>query len=184
MNSIIKYKLSKLKKLLMVCSVSITLLNSCTSTVRFSSNNSNNEKSSSSTKKYTAKPEISKTGLTKKQKLIIEEAEKWIGTPYCWGGESFDCADCSGFVMTVFSKNGIELPRTAQQQFDFGKKVSIDNAKAGDLIFFRKSNKITHVGIYVGNRTFIHASSSKGVIIQDLDEFGSSPTFAGCREIL
>ncbi len=167
-----------------IFTISMIVLSGCTSSVRFSGNLSNGYSSKSHSSKTIHSPkEIDKAHLSKKQRKIIEEAENWIGTPYCWGGESKDCADCSGFVMEVFSKNGIKLPRTAEQQYEFGKRVNLDEAKPGDLIFFGKSKKITHVGIYVGDRTFIHASSSKGVMIQDLDSWGANPQFAGCREV-
>jgi cell wall-associated NlpC family hydrolase len=178
-------KLDILIKLTFIA-LSVSVLSSCTSSVRFSSeiNGGSNKPKPYSTSTEIVKKEIDKSNLSKKQRRIIEEAENWIGTPYCWGGESKDCADCSGFVMEVFSSTGVKLPRTAELQYEFGKKVSLENAKPGDLIFFSKSNKITHVGIYVGNKTFIHASSSKGVMMQDLDSWGDNPKFAGCRKVL
>ncbi len=86
--------------------------------------------------------------------------------------------------MEVFKKAGIMLPRTAQEQYSKGSSKSISSAKAGDLIFFKKGKKITHVGIYLGDGIFIHSSSSKGVIVQDLDSFGKSPEYAGIKSHL
>lgn len=171
--------------------VMIIALSSCSSSVRFAS--SSNSDSKSSTLKEKSKPEIKKNKntesidkqeLNEKRKKIINEAEKWLGTPYCWGGETHDCADCSGFVMEVFKKAGILLPRTAAEQYKIGNYVPIEKAKTGDLVFFQKGDRISHVGIYVGNNAILHASSSSGVIIQDLATFGNTPQFVGCRKIV
>lgn len=103
---------------------------------------------------------------------LIREAMSWIGTPYVYGGESKDGADCSGFVMMAYKNAlGIKLPRTSADQGDFCENIDRKKLEAGDLVFFHggKSNKVSHVGIYVGEGKFIHASSSKGVMISDLD---------------
>lgn len=171
--------------------VILLVISSCSSSVRFSSDVNNSYSSSSGTGKTKNKENnntifqrINKSKLNSTQQKILDEAEQWLGTPYCWGGESKDCADCSGFVMEVYKKAGILLPRTAQEQFSRGNSRTLSNAKAGDLIFFKKGSKITHVGIFIGDGIFIHSSSSKGVIVQDLDSFGSSPKFAGIKSVL
>jgi len=99
---------------------------------------------------------------------IINTAKIFIGTPYLWGGTSTKFMDCSGFTRTVFFLNGILLPRDASQQANVGLPVNTDsgfsNLRPGDLLFFgeKKSplskDKITHVGIYIGNEEFIHES--------------------------
>ena len=165
----------------------LLLLASCSSSVRFASgSNSTSYSSSSSTTQGKSKNKdiIVRDNIDGKREKIISEAERWLGTPYCWGGESKDCADCSGFVMEVYKKAGVLLPRTAAEQYKIGKYIPINDAKTGDLVFFQKGNKISHVGIYVGNNSILHASSSSGVIIQDLATFGNSPKFIGCREII
>jgi len=91
---------------------------------------------------------------------IIRTANSFIGVPYRWGGESVEEGfDCSGFAMTVYKLNGLNLPRSSQAQWKAGVSVSRNLLKKGDLVFFRttRSGKISHVGIYVGNGQFIHA---------------------------
>lgn len=169
----------------------IALLGSaCSSSVRFASSssqshiNQSENSNSNNSKKILGSESIDRTQLKGKREIVLSEAERWLGTPYCWGGESKDCADCSGFVMEVYKKAGILLPRTAAEQYKIGKYVPIGEAKTGDLLFFQKGEKISHVGIYVGNNAMLHASSSSGVIIQDLATFGNSPKFIGCRTII
>lgn len=99
---------------------------------------------------------------------IVATAKRFFGVPYLWGGTSAKAMDCSGFTKTVFFLNGVLLPRDASQQVHCGDVVDIqggfDNLKPGDLLFFgpRTSpgmkERITHVGIYLGNRRFIHES--------------------------
>jgi hypothetical protein len=91
---------------------------------------------------------------------IIRTADSFIGVPYRWGGESVEEGfDCSGFTMTVYQLNGLELPRSSRAQWNAGMSVSRSELKKGNLVFFRTttSRKISHVGIYDGNGQFIHA---------------------------
>jgi len=104
----------------------------------------------------------------KKPKQIIKTAVKYIGTPHCMGGTTKKCMDCSGLTYVSFAKNKIEIPRNSQEQARYGRIIFDRNdLKKGDLIFFTKSyntsDYITHVGIYLGNGKFIHASTSSGV---------------------
>ncbi len=97
---------------------------------------------------------------------IIKTAKTFLGVPYLWGGTSAKLMDCSGFTRTVFFLNGVYLPRDASQQVNVGlpidTKNGFDKLKPGDLLFFGKKatettkEKITHVGIYIGNGEFIH----------------------------
>ncbi len=109
----------------------------------------------------------------KKPKQIIRTAEKYLGTPHCMGGTTKKCLDCSGLTYLSFTANKINIPRRSQDQARYGKIVLNKNElKKGDLVFFTKSynspDYITHVGIYLGNSRFIHASTSKGVIITEI----------------
>lgn len=89
---------------------------------------------------------------------IVQTARAQIGTPYRYGGASPAGFDCSGLVMYVYRKNGIDLPRTATDQYLEGRRISKRNLQPGDLVFFRISgNGISHVGIYAGRGKFIHA---------------------------
>lgn len=110
----------------------------------------------------------------KTSREIVREAERWIGTPYRYGGtERGRGTDCSGMVMTVFGKAGITLPRSSAEQQKYCKPVKKNDLRAGDLVFFtssRSGSRVTHVGVYRGNGEFIHASTSHGVIVSRLDE--------------
>mgnify|MGYP001179582655 CR=1 FL=1 len=109
---------------------------------------------------------------------ILETAQQYMGRPYLWGGTSPKGMDCSGFTKTVFMLNGVQLPRDASQQVQVGGEISVDSswtaALPGDLLFFgRKAaddlpEKITHVGIHMGNGQFIHASGDGMVMIESL----------------
>ncbi len=116
---------------------------------------------------------------------IIATAKKYIGVPYVWGGSTPSGFDCSGFVQYVFSAHGIQLPRVSKEQYKVGTKVSKANLKAGDLVFFdTEGNGVSHLGIYIGNDQFIHASSSKGVTITSLSNTYWSPRYYGAKRIL
>ncbi len=92
------------------------------------------------------------------RKKIVETAQKYTGTQYRYGGTGNDGFDCSGFVRHIYRKVGINLTRTSKSQYQQGKKISIGNAKSGDLVFYNiYGNGISHVGIYLGNNQFIHA---------------------------
>ncbi|HRP01270.1 MAG TPA: C40 family peptidase [Candidatus Kapabacteria bacterium] len=154
-------------KILLLLGVSFVLF-SCTSAIRYSSNaNLGTANRISTNNSTTSNIELPESDLRRK---IINEAKNWIGTPYQYGGESMQGVDCSGFVMSVYHNVGLDMPRTSDQQFNYANKVSKRNREAGDLIFFEKNNRIFHVGIYIGSNSMIHASTSKGVIIQSLDD--------------
>lgn len=93
---------------------------------------------------------------------IIKTAKEYLGIRYKWGGTSAKIGfDCSGFTMAVFRQHGINLPRSSSRQSRVGKPVEKNQLKSGDLVFFSTGfgKKISHVGIYIGNGTFIHAST-------------------------
>ena len=117
---------------------------------------------------------------------IISTAKKYIGVPYLWGGTTPSGFDCSGFVQYVFKAHGISLNRTCETQYKHGTYVSKSNLQPGDLVFFQNTYKagISHVGIYIGNGQFIHASSSKGVVISNLSSSYYVSHYYGARRIL
>jgi cell wall-associated NlpC family hydrolase len=123
---------------------------------------------------------------TSKADKIIATAKKYIGVPYVWGGESPSGFDCSGFVQYVFKVHGLSLNRTTETQYKHGSYVSKSNLKPGDLVFFQNTYRagISHVGIYIGNGQFIHASSSKGVTISNLSSSYYTSHYYGARRIL
>ncbi len=104
---------------------------------------------------------------------IIDEAKKYIGTPYRWGGTTPSGFDCSGYLMYVFNKNGISIPRTTALMAQSGKPVSYANVKVGDIVLLdlvrSTPTRPSHAGIYIGDGKIIHAGTSTGVAITALD---------------
>jgi lipoprotein Spr len=102
---------------------------------------------------------------------LFQKIDEWWGTPYCLGGNSKGCVDCSFFTMDVMqSIYKTSLKRTAAEQYEQSTKINWDQLKQGDLIFFKTEGRrtISHVGIYLTNNKFVHASTSQGVTISDL----------------
>ncbi len=93
---------------------------------------------------------------------VCQYAKEFLGNPYVWGGTSLTKGtDCSGFVMRVFQKYGVKLPRNSRAQANCGTTIKVSEAKPGDLIFYAKGKTINHVAIYIGNGQVVHASSPK-----------------------
>ncbi|KQC09452.1 MAG: hypothetical protein APR62_02360 [Smithella sp. SDB] len=93
---------------------------------------------------------------------LVKTAKDFLGVPYLWGGTSSDDGfDCSGLTMTVYQLNGLNLPRNSKEQFNTGDTVNKNDLQKGDLVFFslKGRNSVSHVGIYIGDGKFIHASS-------------------------
>lgn len=115
--------------------------------------------------------------VSKSINSILKDAEKYIGTPYKFGGNTSSGFDCSGFTVKVFEENDFKLPRRSSDQAAAGKEIDINEVKPGDLLFFATGggSRVSHVGIVHdigsdGEVKFIHASTSKGVIISSLNE--------------
>lgn len=99
--------------------------------------------------------------------------DKWMGVPYRYGACSPSGTDCSGFTGNVYKEvYHKELPRSSEDQYQTCRRIRKKRLKEGDLVFFHtgKGNNITHVGIYLGNGRFVHASTRKGVRIDDLED--------------
>lgn len=93
---------------------------------------------------------------------LCQYAKQFLGNPYVWGGTSLTSgADCSGFVLSVFSKYGVSLPHSSRAQANQGTSISASELKPGDLVFYAKGGTINHVAIYIGGGQVIHASSPK-----------------------
>ena len=165
----------------------ICLISACQSTTRFTTqnsasktekaNSSNNSKGQNKSTKqnYTS----SYLSMNEKQRNVIKEADKWVGTRYCYGGDDENCVDCSGFVQNVFVNVGVNLPRTAQLQYNYTLRVRQNELEPADLIFFKSRGAVNHVGIYIGNSEFIHASTSNGVTHDNLERYSTFHTIAG-----
>lgn len=112
---------------------------------------------------------------------IVEVASQLIGTPYRWGGDSPDGFDCSGLVVYAFREGGaIQVPRTSHEQFLAADRVPIAAALPGDLVFFGRGGRVSHVGIYLGDERFIHApESGQSVKISSMAEGWYRARFAG-----
>lgn len=101
---------------------------------------------------------------------LMDQFADWKGTRYQYGGQSRDGVDCSGFVQLTYKQQfGVSLPRTTKLQAKLGPEVSRKKLQVGDLVFFQTGIHVRHVGMYVGNQQFLHASSSKGVTISRMD---------------
>jgi len=104
---------------------------------------------------------------------LLQKIDEWWGTPYALGGNSKRGVDCSYFTLDVMNAiYNTNLKRTAAEQYEQSEKIDWSDLKEGDLIFFKTdgSRSISHVGIYLTNNKFAHASTSQGVTISDLSE--------------
>lgn len=113
-------------------------------------------------------------GLSKNRREIVEEAMTWLGTPYEYAGEKKGRGcDCSGMVMRVYMDVlGRKLPRNSAKQAEYCKRIKTVDVRPGDLVFFatgKDPDRISHVGIMLDEVNFIHASTSKGVVISQVN---------------
>ncbi|WP_411812822.1 C40 family peptidase [Chryseobacterium scophthalmum] len=177
MNMEMRFSEIKLYKNLAVLAIASTIIISCGSS-----------KNVSSSKKSPSKNVVKSENLRKLDssfdgkvsgsiKSLLKDAETYLGTPYKFGGNTSSGFDCSGFTVKVFQDNNFSLPRRSSDQADAGKSIDIKTVKPGDLLFFATSggSRVSHVGIVHtiendGEIKFIHASTSKGVIISSLNE--------------
>ncbi len=105
------------------------------------------------------------------EQMLRSEANRWKGTPHRMGGTSRKGTDCSGLVMQIYKHLfNIQLPRMTNDQVRLGRSIQRSQIRAGDLVFFRPPYKKNHVGIYLGEGDFVHASTSKGVIISNMND--------------
>ena len=134
--------------------------------------------------KTPTRTEISTKGLSKERRLIVEEALKWEGTPYKYAGaERGKGTDCSGMVLAVYRDvANVLLPRNSAKQAEFCHKLNKKEVRPGDLVFFatgKDPKRISHVGIMLDDDNFIHASTSKGVVISQVSTPYYVRTFKG-----
>jgi lipoprotein Spr len=117
---------------------------------------------------------------------LLLNIEYWWGTKYCLGGSTEDCTDCSAFTQNIMRDvYSLTIPRTAQEQYNNSMRIKTKELQQGDLVFFQNSHhRVTHVGIYVTNNKFAHASVSNGVMISDLDDEYWKKRFKGAGRVL
>jgi cell wall-associated NlpC family hydrolase len=151
---------------------------------KFVSSTNTDEKSSRSTTAETVDVSDDDSTVGK----LIAYAKQFVGVPYVYGGKSPNGFDCSGFVGYVFKHFGVSLNSSSSTMYSNGTRVSKSELSAGDILFFDASTRgaagsIDHVGIYLGNNKFIHASTSNGrVIIQTLSEYQG--TYIGAKRVM
>ena len=115
---------------------------------------------------------------------VLNYAKTFIGVPYAAGGMSDRGFDCSGYVKYVFGHFGINLSRTAGEQYNTGQKVSSAEAKPGDFVAFSSGRYISHIGIYLGNGKFISATSSRGIAVDSVHGPYWGSRFLGFSRVL
>lgn len=119
-------------------------------------------------------------------RVLYDSIDHWLGTPYCYSGTTENGIDCSGFTLKickgVYDK---DFPvRSSGELFQLCEKIDRNTLREGDLVFFKiYRGRISHVGIYLGENRFVHASTSKGVIISSLDEAYYKKYFAGAGRL-
>jgi len=129
--------------------------------------------------------EYTEGGISKQD--IMNEIMDWLGTPYRFGGTSRKAIDCSAFVQSIFlASSDIMLPRTARYQFTVGTQISRNNLEFGDMIFFHTYTfrYPSHVGIYLGDGLFAHASSRYGVTVSSLNSRYYNSRFIGGKRLM
>lgn len=115
---------------------------------------------------------------------LVQFLDQWYGTPYRYGGTSKAGIDCSAFSSSLMgSVYGISIPRNSKEQYWISKRLHKGELAEGDLVFFNTRGRLSHVGVYLGNNKFAHASTSNGVMISDLDEEYFLKRYAGSGRI-
>ncbi len=117
---------------------------------------------------------------------LLAVIDRWWGTKYCMGGSTDNCIDCSAFTQIVLREvYQVLLPRTSQEQYNVAEKIELEDLREGDLVFFNTAGRdISHVGVYLLNNKFVHAATSGGVMISDLNEKYWQPKFRGAGRII
>ncbi len=118
-------------------------------------------------------------------KSLLESVDEWYGVRYRRAGNTKSGIDCSGFTVAVYTAvYGMMLPRVSREQYRISRKISTTELKEGDLVFFNTTGRgVSHVGIYLGNNRFIHASVSRGVMVNSLFEDYYLKRFVGAGRI-
>ena len=169
----------------------VLFFSSCTNDSKSDSNNDSTKNEDSSASASTSSVSSSQTALNVKDpeaellKKFKTQYLKWKGTPYKYGGSDLRGVDCSALVQNIYaSAVNVQLPRVTRTQVKEGVFVKRNALQVGDLVFFKTSPTVNHNGIYIGNGEFIHASSSRGVMISLLDNVYWKKRYWQSRRIL
>lgn len=115
---------------------------------------------------------------------LLNFIEEWYGTPYRYGGSTKKGIDCSAFTLGLMnSVFKITIPRTVKEQYESTQRIDKSELRLGDLVFFNTRGYISHVGVYLFNNKFVHASTSSGVMISDLDDGYFSKKYMGAGRL-
>lgn len=133
-------------------------------------------------KEESTEPKITQLEVNSADTTILTDAKAHLGTPYVWGGTNPEGFDCSGYIQFIFSEQNITIPRTVSEIWNFSTPVS--SPSVGDLVFFETYRQgPSHLGLYIGNNEFIHAGSSNGVVISNLDDDYWDSRYIGSKRI-
>ena len=112
---------------------------------------------------------------------LLKLIDEWWGTSYCSGGSTKDCIDCSAFTHIIMQNiYNVNIPRTAQEQYNSSEHINLEDLNEGDLVFFHTSGReMSHVGVYLLNNKFVHAATSGGVMVSDLNDPYWRPRYKG-----
>jgi cell wall-associated NlpC family hydrolase len=184
------YKNLRMKNILVLLVASIVVI-SCGSSKNVSTKKNTGSKTVAKTENLRKLDSKFDGKVSKSIDNMLKDAEKYIGTPYKFGGNTSSGFDCSGFTVKVFEENDFKLPRRSSDQAEAGEKIDIKEVKPGDLLFFATAggSRVSHVGIVhdIGNDgevKFIHASTSKGVMISSLNEKYWNNAFLHAQRVL
>ncbi|WP_432432088.1 C40 family peptidase [Chryseobacterium scophthalmum] len=191
MNMEMRFSEIKLYKNLAVLAIASTIIVSCGSSKNVSSSKKSPSKNVAKSENLRKLDSSFDGKVSGSIKSLLKDAETYLGTPYKFGGNTSSGFDCSGFTVKVFQDNNFSLPRRSSDQADAGKSIDIKTVKPGDLLFFATSggSRVSHVGIVHtiendGEIKFIHASTSKGVIISSLNEKYWNKAYLHAQRIL
>lgn len=113
---------------------------------------------------------------------LLKLIDEWYGTSYCMGGNTKNCIDCSAFTHLIMQDvYNVNVPRTAQEQYKASDHINLEDLTEGDLVFFNTSggSDMSHVGVYLFNNKFVHAATSGGVMVSDLNDSYWRPRYRG-----
>ena len=162
--------------ILVICAFSLTACNS-------------SKNISYKSSEYHKKERKGNSSGSKNANSVLTAAKKYLGTPYKYGGTTRSGLDCSGLVINAFDAVGYQMPRISRDQANEGKEIRLRDVQEGDLVFFKTSgSSISHVGIVEevknGEIFFIHASTSKGVMVSSLEETYWNKRFVKATRVL